>query len=69
MAAETLSFDRRMTKPLVIHRVTASLSLIGLIVFLIVMLFPLAMVTINSFKTESEYYANGPFSLPQNYHP
>jgi raffinose/stachyose/melibiose transport system permease protein len=30
------------------------------------MLFPLAIITTNSFKTEAEYYANGPFSLPES---
>jgi raffinose/stachyose/melibiose transport system permease protein len=66
MAAETLPLARRATKPLVINRLMGSLSLIALLALLALMLFPMAMVTINSFKTESEYYAGGPFSLPQN---
>lgn len=36
-----------------------------LTLLLLVMLFPLIMITINSFKTETEYYANGAFALPE----
>ena len=39
------------------------LSLIALSVLLLVMLFPMYMVTINSFKTEDGYFASGPFGL------
>jgi raffinose/stachyose/melibiose transport system permease protein len=39
------------------------LSLIALSVLLLVMLFPLYMVMINSFKTEDGFLASGPFSL------
>lgn len=46
--------------------VVKSLSLIALMVLLLIMLFPFALITINSFKTQAEYYANGPFSLPQS---
>ncbi len=42
------------------------LALGGLVVLLIVMLFPIVVVTINSFKTEDEYYASGPLALPQS---
>ena len=41
------------------------LVLICLIALLLVMLLPLLLIVINSFKTEPEYYANGPFALPQ----
>ena len=41
-------------------------ALAALILLLIVMLFPMIIVTINSFKTEEEYYANGPLSLPES---
>lgn len=51
---------------LVVNRVVGFFPLIGLLVFLMIMLFPLVMITVNSFKTETEYYANGPFALPQN---
>jgi raffinose/stachyose/melibiose transport system permease protein len=43
------------------------LSLFGLIFFLIIMLFPFFMITINTFKTETEYLANGPFRLPESF--
>jgi raffinose/stachyose/melibiose transport system permease protein len=39
------------------------LSLIALSVLLLVMLFPMYMVTINSFKTEDGFFASGPFGL------
>ena len=48
-------------------RVLNTLPLIALILLLVVMLFPLVMVILNSFKTEPEYYANGPFALPQSF--
>lgn len=41
------------------------LLLVVLGVLLIGMLFPLVMIAFTSFKTESEYYANGPIALPQ----
>lgn len=41
------------------------LLLVVLGVLLIGMLFPLFMIALTSFKTESEYYANGPIALPQ----
>jgi len=56
---------RTQSRPLFVNRIMSSFSLIALIVLLLIMLFPLAMVTINSFKTENEYYDNGPFALPQ----
>lgn len=46
--------------------VTKYLSLLGLLFFLGLMLFPFFMIAINSFKTETEYLANGPFSLPES---
>lgn len=39
-------------------------SLILLLVLLVVVLFPLGVITLNSFKTEDEYFNNGPLSLP-----
>jgi raffinose/stachyose/melibiose transport system permease protein len=41
-------------------------TLLFLFVMLIGMLFPLAVITMNTFKTEDEYYAGGPLSLPQS---
>ena len=41
------------------------LSLFMLIVLLLIIVFPIIMITTNSFKTETEYYAGGPFALPQ----
>lgn len=42
-------------------------SLVVLILFLIIMLFPFFLIAINSFKAEAEYLANGPFSLPNSF--
>jgi raffinose/stachyose/melibiose transport system permease protein len=47
--------------------ITKYVMLIGLLLFLAIMLFPFFMITINSFKTEAEYLANGPFSLPGSF--
>ncbi len=47
--------------------VTKYVMLIGLLIFLLIVLFPFFMITINSFKTEAEYLANGPFSLPRSF--
>lgn len=54
-----------VTRHLVLKRVGEVLSLIALSALLLVMVFPLIMITITSFKTETEYYANGPLSLPE----
>jgi raffinose/stachyose/melibiose transport system permease protein len=43
------------------------LSLIALGVLLLVMLFPLYMVTINSFKTEDGFLASGPFGFSTSF--
>jgi raffinose/stachyose/melibiose transport system permease protein len=43
------------------------LALIALSVLLLVMLFPMYMVTINSFKTEDGFFASGPFGLSSNF--
>lgn len=65
MTAETLSLPAaRARRPDLNRRLFDTLALIGLIVLLIIMLFPVFIVIINSFKTEPEYYANGPFALP-----
>lgn len=39
-------------------------SLLMLLFLLLVVLFPLVVITLNSFKTEEEYFRNGPLSLP-----
>jgi len=57
----------RQPQPPLSNRIVDVLSLIALAALLLIMLFPLVMVTINSFKTENEYYDNGPFALPQNW--
>ena len=46
--------------------VVKSLSLIVLMVLLLIMLFPVTLIIINSFKTQAEYYANGPLALPHS---
>ena len=67
MATESLTLKRVETRrPPVANRLLSMLPLLALIVFLIVMLFPLLMVLVNSLKTETEYYANGPFALPNS---
>ena len=67
MAANSLTLqgtnNTKLTFP---KRVISLLPLIFLIVFLFIMLFPLLMVVVNSLKTETEFYANGPFALPQS---
>jgi raffinose/stachyose/melibiose transport system permease protein len=54
-----------ISAPRTITGVGKYLSLIALIVLLLIMLFPFAIVTINAFKTPTEYSNNGPLSLPQ----
>ncbi|MBI5958366.1 MAG: carbohydrate ABC transporter permease [Chloroflexi bacterium] len=44
--------------------ITKYFSLLLLTVLLIVVLFPLVVITLNSFKTEEEYFRNGPLSMP-----
>ncbi len=66
MATEALTLKRVSARPPFINRLIELLPLIALIVFLILMLFPLWMVLVNALKTETEYYANGPFALPQS---
>lgn len=41
-------------------------SLVGLSVLVLFMIFPLILIALTSFKTDSEYYANGPLALPQS---
>jgi raffinose/stachyose/melibiose transport system permease protein len=55
-----------VNKSLISKKIVESLSLFVLIVLLLIMLLPFGLVTINSFKTETEYYANGPFRLPKS---
>lgn len=45
-------------------RIVKMLSLSLMIVLVLVMLFPLVVITLNSFKTETEYARNGPLSMP-----
>lgn len=40
------------------------LSLLLMIVLVLIVLFPLVVITLNSFKTEAEYFQNGPLSIP-----
>jgi raffinose/stachyose/melibiose transport system permease protein len=47
------------------HEVGRIFSLISLSVLLFLMVSPLILITLTSFKTEAEYYANGPLALPQ----
>lgn len=47
------------------HQVVKWITLVALAIFLLIMLMPFIMVTINSVKTEAEFSINGPLSLPQ----
>jgi raffinose/stachyose/melibiose transport system permease protein len=40
-------------------------TLIIMSILVLVMIFPLLMITLTSFKSESEYYAGGPLALPK----
>lgn len=42
------------------------LSLVGLTILVLLVLFPVFMITVNSFKTEDEYTRDGPLSLPNH---
>src|SRR5579871_307894 len=67
MTTHTMSMRHaESTQPDLTRRIVRLLPVIALILILIAMLFPLIMVILNSFKTEAEYYANGPFALPQS---
>ena len=67
MAAQSLTIRQSSAKPQFASRVFGTLPLIALVVLLLLMLLPLGMVVLNSLKTEPEYYANGPFALPQSF--
>lgn len=47
--------------------VTKYIALFSLLGLLLIMLFPFFMIAINSFKTEAEYLANGPFAIPESF--
>lgn len=65
MATDTLTLTPARRRPSGINRLLLDyLALLALIALLVIMLFPVFVVIINSFKTEPEYYANGPFALP-----
>jgi len=67
MAAQSLTIRQSVAKPQFASRVFGTLPLIALVALLLLMLLPLGMVVLNSLKTEPEYYANGPFALPQSF--
>jgi raffinose/stachyose/melibiose transport system permease protein len=50
----------------IISGVGKYVSLVVLGALLLAMLFPLVMIALTSFKTENEYYTNGPMALPQS---
>lgn len=70
MANESLTVNSSVysgsRRSLLVNRVFDSLALLALIILLVIMLFPLVMVATNSFKTQAEYAASGPLSLPQS---
>jgi raffinose/stachyose/melibiose transport system permease protein len=51
------------------YHITRTLGKFGALVLLsalfLAMIFPLIMITLTSFKTDSEYYTNGPLALPE----
>jgi len=47
--------------------VSKYVTLIILSVLVLVMIFPLIMITTTSLKSEAEYYANGPLALPKGF--
>lgn len=49
------------------NRISNTLVVIALIVLLVLMIGPLLLVLLNSFKTEAEYMQNGPMSLPTTF--
>lgn len=57
-----------MGASLVVERFNKGLALLLLTALLIVMLFPFGIVTINAFKTPTEYANNGPLSLPGGFY-
>ena len=63
MANESLVIARHRASRSTIATKYFSLGL--MVVLLVVILFPLAVITLNSFKPEDEYFNNGPLSLPQ----
>jgi raffinose/stachyose/melibiose transport system permease protein len=65
MANNTLTMTRRHRTPRL--TVTARIfSLVMLAILLLIVLFPLGVITLNSFKTEEEYFNNGPLSPPSS---
>ena len=48
-------------------RLPQVVTLLALIALLVLMVAPLILVALNSFKTEAEYVQNGPMALPENF--
>ena len=48
-------------------RLPQVVTLLLLIALLVLMVAPLFLVALNSFKTEAEYVQNGPMALPENF--
>ncbi len=53
-------------KSLILGRIVKSLFLLSLIILLLITLTPFFMVTNNAFKSETEYYAEGPVAIAQS---
>jgi raffinose/stachyose/melibiose transport system permease protein len=64
MAEQAVVVTRHKTPKSV--RAESFISLILLTALLLLVLFPLFMITLNSFKTEEEYTRDGPLSLPNH---
>ncbi|HLO32592.1 MAG TPA: carbohydrate ABC transporter permease [Anaerolineales bacterium] len=54
-----------MNRYRIANGITKYASLVLLSVLVLFMVFPLILITLTSFKSESEYYTNGPLALPQ----
>lgn len=65
MATSVMKSHNRALQVNPVRRVLGWTPLVLLLLLLLVMLFPLLLIVFSSFKTEAEYYANGPFALPQ----
>lgn len=62
-----LSLPQTTSRTVRFDDIAKYVALFSLLVLLVIMLFPFFMIAINSFKTEAEYLANGPFAMPETF--
>ena len=65
MASTTMTPGAPRVGPSPISRALGWVPLVLLALLLLIMLFPILLIVLSSFKTEAEYTLNGPFALPQ----